>query len=214
MVDLLKKPDPTQSLLLFLDFETTGLDPETVTPLELYARLFDFNMKPVGEPFHGLVRPNNYLKYTEQVVLDQHEQSGLMADCRRNGVSVDAMLKAFDEWLRGLVKVGKGVNIHLAGKNVMNYEYRILKARRPGLAKVFHYRSLETQTFYICDKLKGTNLFQFEKTHRAKDDVEHDIAAVRRALALMPAPVASVAPVTGFPLGEVMAHDANQPAAE
>lgn len=119
-------------MLVFLDIETSGLDPNVHGILEIYARTLG------GTIFSRCIFPDNYV--WDDVALTMHLQNGLLTECRTSGAKLAAVLRDFEEWLRCL---GRGYPVTLVGKAVDRFDKPFLLHAAPSLAGYMHRNSLD-----------------------------------------------------------------------
>lgn len=154
-------------LFLFLDFETTSLDPMTTTVLEIgwtvtgpdlvqrtplrsrFAALTAASMRPA-------VVPGDRTGWAEvaQVVRDMHRESGLVDEWRsapelsRLTQVADLSRVLVDDLLAAGWVGGKRDIVYLAGAGVSHYDQAVIGAlgalRKPSLEPILHYRTADS----------------------------------------------------------------------
>ena len=69
------------SVLIFLDIETTGIDPHIDAILEVYAQPVDeYTLKPIADPFHAVIRHEDW-SFLPDKVYQMHQANGLLDAC-------------------------------------------------------------------------------------------------------------------------------------
>lgn len=179
------------SRLLFLDVETTGLDPNTDMLLEVGmvvvelptfdvvaedSRVFHFDLKPTRTKDHHFVGPGREL-FIHRKVVDMHKDNGLWDACKRSQL-VD--YKKMDELVQlFIVKEGCQGSV-LAGANP-SFDRGFLKKFLPGTERLLHYRHFDTNTFFLLQKfLTGEGSTKPDGAHRAVADCKQAVAVVEQ----------------------------------
>lgn len=176
---------------LFVDLETTGLVPGHGVILEIGAVLVNEDLDECAEPFHVIRNlAGVHLDNLAPEVVEMHSRSGLWADCAREGQPQEQMNQAVSLWLEGTVRpLSDPDDLPMpAGKNVY-FDVTWLWRHMPSFEKYVSYRHLDVSTLKAAFEcwwgtsgqvkpyfLPGTS----ESTHRAMDDVQHDLEVVRR----------------------------------
>ena len=190
------------ALAVFFDFETTGLDPLTASPLELAACMvrLDAGLTVVAREFDTVwALPDTFAKECDAKVVDMHTRNGLFAACLERGWHTEQVSALFAQWLdvcfdtlgfantlTEAVKAGL-VHLYLAGRNVERFDRILLERLFPTLKPLFHYRVLDVQFARMAGRALGTpERFDVAgSSHRAIDDVYADIATVRKVFAVL-----------------------------
>jgi oligoribonuclease len=178
--------------LLFLDCETTGLDPKTDMLLEVGMvvvetptfeivaetnRVFHFELKPTLTKDHHFKGPGRDL-FIHRKVVDMHKANGLWEACKRS--QLDDYQK-MDELVRGWI-LEQGVDGSvLAGANP-DFDRRFLKEKLPTTEAGLHYRNFDCNTFWLLREFLTGESGKRDKpaTHRAVDDCKDAIAVIEK----------------------------------
>lgn len=168
---------PLPRYLLFLDFETTSLDPATTWPLEVFWELTDWSLAPVASG-HG-VRP---IDATDKIpvddfVRDMHTKSGLLGAC--DEAYRDDTIAAVTQSMGRLANLldGIGEPVALAGSGVASFDRLIINNLWPNVAKHLTYWALDMGP--IRRLAEGTG---YAHLGLPADDIAHRAEAdVRRA---------------------------------
>lgn len=128
-------------MIVFLDLETTGLDPEYAVILELGMVVTDDELSEVGRRAWVLPFAESQHEALDPFILDMHTKSGLLAECAGGVVKPrwQAEHEAVD-WLESLAVVRGEVQL---GGNTIGFDRKFLGVYMPGLLHHFHYRSID-----------------------------------------------------------------------
>lgn len=173
--------------LIWLDLETTGLDPEKGVILEVAARATDVFGRPVDgpPPYSAVFRHarEGYLTKMDNYVLSMHLRSGLLEKAltdnwglmeeRENDRQWRNLEQRFRTWAWAR---GEPKHTYLAG-NSIHFDRAWLAVHAPWLLKFVSHRMLDVSAF----KVAAPDLYpkQGEVAHRALDDVNAALAAYR-----------------------------------
>lgn len=178
--------------LLWIDLETTGLDPAVDAILEMAVIEADFD-----NPFKPLNKQNFVLYYkpivaTEasltivpglkageflqkgraisQVVVDMHQASGLWSECERSG----NMLSAVENQLvyRYGVRADAVDDRPIVAGSSVHFDMGFLKAHMPRFHQTLSYRLYDTRTIQLFCRSLGMPQIPKKEAHRAMLDIE------------------------------------------
>lgn len=176
-------------MLIFLDIETTGLDPALHGVLEIYARavLPEQSWSDI-EDFNVLIYPENYV--WSSYCLKLHTENGLMLECLEKGKSQCEASGAYREWLKHAFDITK-CRLTLAGKAVGRFDMPFLKHMCGDLSKYCHHNTLDmgsllwkpqgSMAVLSLDELCRAGGMPKQR-HRAKDDVTACVALYEQHL--------------------------------
>jgi oligoribonuclease len=173
--------------LLWVDTETTGLDPKKGALLEVALVVTDENLKgentlhmPIAHKLQTLTDSFHITDF----VMEMHEKSGLFRLCEQHGVPLEDAQKKCVEWIK---EVGAEKMV-IAGSNPA-FDRMWLEVHMPEVAALFHYRSFDMNTLYyffdIVDEIKDGD--KVLRRHRALDDVNLDISVAQQILSMLDA---------------------------
>ena len=135
--------DPKSELLVWLDMEMTGLDPESCVPIELAAIVTTTDLDEI-ETYHAVVhQPESALSSMNEFVRNMHTQNGLLDKVARSSTSLaeaDAAVAALVA--RHCPDEGEAL---LAG-NSIHQDRRFIVRYFPALEKRLHYRMVDVST--------------------------------------------------------------------
>jgi oligoribonuclease len=168
--------------LAFLDLETSGLDRERCTILELGIVVTDSELHALArqswpvKPTRALVGTPPVSFYAELGAMAMHGRSGLLDECDRIGspietVEREALAFLIDEQATGGPLCGAGVG----------FDRAFLFRQMPELHDQFHYRNFDVSTFRILAELRGVELPPKREVHRAIPDLEDAIELAKIA---------------------------------
>jgi oligoribonuclease len=166
--------------LLWVDLETTGLDPHTGVVLEVGARLTDQLLNEVSR-FHTIIHHDekdlDELKdlFFPPAVVEMHTKNDLLRQVYESQVELAQAQASFATWLFENFKLGE--KRPLAGSNP-SFDRSWLNVHFEAAADFISYRSFDMNTVYYFaevdkDKVKKKGI------HRANADLDWDIAQLR-----------------------------------
>ncbi len=157
-------------MIIFLDIETTGLDPTVDRILEVAA----VEVTPAMEPVRGIssvIQHDPAKCNMVEYVRDMHTRSGLLA-ALPTGLAFGLARDRFLEWL------GPGPHT-LAGDSV-HFDRSFLIAQWPAVAAQFSHRLLDVSAFNVARAVLGLPACPIlGGNHRAEADVLASIARAR-----------------------------------
>lgn len=173
-----------RTVIVWLDLETSALEPDDGVILEIAAIATDEDLREVGRRFHAVLEAPASM---EEQVERMHRASGLYEQCQRSDVTEPRAEVQFYWWLsaQGMA------HIIMAGSGVSHFDMRWLKARMPSAAGLFSYapidvgvlrRSLRLVNVAVPDVPESSGK---AKAHRAMLDVEahlREFLAIKAAL--------------------------------
>lgn len=171
-------------VLIWLDVETTGFDPEGDHLLEIAAVAtgMDSNLTAFGEAFSMRIHPPAELRMLSVSidVLEMHATSGLWRDVRDSAYTEEHAWRAFMSWAARL-SLGSAETRSLAGRSV-HFDRAWLEASMPAsdlkILRLSH-RHFDLTAIKAFAAITGMRMDVPEDAHRALDDVWADIALAR-----------------------------------
>jgi oligoribonuclease (3'-5' exoribonuclease) len=168
--------------LIWLDLETTGLDPSTDDIVEAAWTTSDLaatDLEPYTECMAhdaGSLWENRHPK-----VIELHTQSGLIEDTRRRGTALGQVLDGLNAHLDHIRTAQPGTQLILAGNSPHGVDRPFIDRHRPDIGKKLHYRHLDVSALrMLAGSFDSTWLVPAdEKHHRALGDIQDSIAFYR-----------------------------------
>lgn len=165
----------SESNLVWLDLEMTGLEPKTDKILEMATVVTDSDLNVLAEgPVFAIHQPDEILDNMDEWCVKQHGKTGLTERCRQSNVSLE---QATEQTLAFLEQyVPKGVS-PMCG-NSIGQDRRFLNAYAPDFEAFFHYRNIDVSSIKeLARRWKPELLKSFTKkgVHLALDDIRESI---------------------------------------
>lgn len=160
--------------IVWLDLETTGLDPLTDLPIEAGVIITDGALREVARRDWLIVTERARLEAMPSIVLEMHRDSGLLAALEGPEVvplpEVDVQIAAFLDQ-HGVTKASP-----LAGNSVGDFDRHFLRRRFPATHGKVSHRSINVSTFKaligMWDPALTAPKVERKKDHRAVLDCE------------------------------------------
>lgn len=182
-----KEPTMSTQYLIWLDVETSGLDPMADTLLEVEARITNMKGCPVladengnGLRFHRVIRlgDNTPIRTFNSRTIDMHSRNGLISECMNAKDTLKDVDAQMTMWLTG-TNIDPGI-MHPAGTNVQ-FDLQWLDANMPNLSVLLHklnHRRLDLTSIRLAEIAKGINPYDcgHDTTHRTGDCLDRDLA--------------------------------------
>jgi len=165
-------------LLVWMDLEMTGLEPETCAILEVAMVLTDRELKKVAEPYEAVLwQPEAVLDNMSPFVRNMHEKSGLLTKVRASQVS---LADAERSTLELVSRHASYRTARLCGNSVWQ-DRRFLARYLPTLEGYFHYRQIDVSTLKELATWWHGVTFEKpkEREHRALFDIDLSIAELQ-----------------------------------
>jgi len=169
-------------MIVWIDTETTGLDPRKDSLLEIAVVITDDELNEVAT-FDSLIKaPRRKFRRLDEFVTDLHTKSGLLADLK--GATKDARAVEADiiTFLDSVEAPAKG--LLLAG-NSIHFDRGFLNEQMPNLMKRFGHQNLDVTSIAHCVRRWHTPVYQSlkeqsgEVVHRALNDIRSSIRQLK-----------------------------------
>jgi oligoribonuclease len=165
-------------VLVWVDLEMTGLDPETCAIVELGMILTDRNLDPIADPYEVAIwQPESVLESMGPFVRKMHEKSGLLAKIRASSVSVsDAEQKV----LAIVAKHASFRTARLCGNSVWQ-DRRFLYRYMPAFERYLHYRQIDVTSIKEVGEWWYGKVYDkpAHKEHTALFDIEQSLEELK-----------------------------------
>jgi oligoribonuclease len=180
-------PPRRDDLMVWIDCEMTGLDPDRHTLIEIATIITDFELNIIdrGPDLAIKVSPAK-LKAMDAWPRRAHTKSGLLERARREGVSLAEAERLTVKFIKKYCKPGTAP---LCGNSVWQ-DKRFITKYMPDLLDLLHYRIVDVSSFKLLFKHWYPNQGEPAKqeTHRALADIEESIAELRFYRSVMTVP--------------------------
>ena len=165
--------------LIWLDLEMTGLEPETDVILEIASVVTDSQLNIIAKgPVFAIHQSDEVLNNMNEWCIDHHGKSGLTARCRESKVDLATATKETINFVAQYVPKGKSP---MCG-NSIGQDRRFINKYMPDFEDYFHYRNLDVSTVKeLARRWKPEVLDKVVKTgaHLALDDILESIAELK-----------------------------------
>ena len=162
-------------LLIWLDMEMSGLDPETCVPIEVAIIVTGADLEE-REQYHAILhQPVEALASMNDFVREMHTSNGLLTKVADSDTSVDQADRALAELVLRHCPEGKAV---LAG-NSIHQDRRFITRYFPELEETLHYRMVDVSTLKeLVRRWYGAEALypKTESDHTALADTRQSIA--------------------------------------
>lgn len=178
------KPPAKPHMLLWIDTETTGLDPNQCELLEVGMQVTDLKAETRGDSLHLIVHPDNVRNWANHPEMlkayEMHLANGLMLACAeapKTGYDYKHTALNIHEFLNDQLSQ---YTLHPAGTNV-DFDLRQLDVHlsrhlEHPITQGLHHRKLDLTSFRLADQAIGGNPYQNHAgTHRVQDCIRRDI---------------------------------------
>lgn len=167
---------PRDDLLIWIDLEMTGLEPDKERIIEVATLVTDAQLTVVAEgPVIAVKQPDSLLEGMDDWNQKTHGESGLIARVKASTVTTAEAEQQTLDFLRQYVIAGSSP---MCG-NSIHQDRRFLEREMPALWAFFHYRNLDVSTVKeLAKRWNPGALAGFKKrnVHLAMDDIKESIA--------------------------------------
>ncbi|MFP3343060.1 oligoribonuclease [Vreelandella aquamarina] len=167
---------PRSDLLVWIDLEMTGLEPDKERIIEVATLITDAQLNVVAEgPVIAVKQPDSLLAGMDDWNQKTHGESGLVARVKASTVETQEAERQTLDFLRQYVVAGSSP---MCG-NSIHQDRRFLEREMPELWAFFHYRNLDVSTIKELAKRWNPGAlvgFKKQNAHLAMDDIKESIA--------------------------------------
>jgi oligoribonuclease len=163
----------SETQLVWIDIETSGLDPHKDKILEIGVRLTDLGMRRIT----GMSTVINWGDQIDEIynnsdpfVQDMHTKNRLWQECRNRGKTLDEAEVMLAKWTqeRSLQ------NQPLCG-NSLKLDRAFLDAQTPLFHDLYHYRSIDVSSFKVAAQRFNRPVFEEMKTLTSMVPEDHRV---------------------------------------
>ena len=166
----------SDSNLIWIDLEMTGLDTQNDQIIEIATIVTDANLKVLAEgPMLAIHQSDEILNGMDEWNTKQHGQSGLTERVRQSEVSVEQAEQSTIDFLAQWVPAGKSP---MCGNSICQ-DRRFMARLMPKLEAYFHYRNLDVSSLKELASRWAPEVyagFTKDSSHLALDDIKDSIA--------------------------------------
>jgi oligoribonuclease len=194
-------PDYDREMLVWMDLEMTGLDPERHVVVEVATLVTDDDLRIVAEgPDIVVGASEEQLAEMDDVVRKMHTESGLLDAIAASTTTIEQASELTLAFIRTYVPEPR--RVPLCG-NSIGVDRRFLRHYLPAVEDYLHYRSIDVSTVKELSKRWYPSLYgrapKKAGAHRALGDIRESVAELayyRDNFFRLPAPSAPATPAS------------------
>ncbi|WP_448126694.1 oligoribonuclease [Salinicola sp. NYA28a] len=166
-------------LLVWIDLEMTGLDPDRERIIEVATLITDAELNLIAEgPVLAVHQPDALLDGMDEWNQKTHGESGLIQRVRESAIDTAEAERRTLAFLATYVSPGTSP---VCGNSV-HQDRRFMEREMPALNDFFHYRNLDVSTLKELAKRwnpAAASSFTKQNTHQALDDIRESLAELK-----------------------------------
>jgi oligoribonuclease len=169
-------------MLIWMDLEMTGLDPERHVIVEIATLVTDDDLNIVAEgPDLVIYQPDEALSEMDDFVTNMHTTSGLLELIKASTVSQDDAMQQTLDFIK--LHSPEPMKIPLCGNSIRT-DRTFLAKYMPDIENWLHYRCVDVSTVKELVKRWNPGLEHARPksegiTHRAMDDIRDSVAELK-----------------------------------
>jgi len=167
------------SLLIWIDLEMTGLDPEFDRIIEIATLVTDQQLNEVAVgPVIAIDTPASVLEGMDEWNRTTHGGSGLIQRCLDSATGLAEAERRTLDFLASQLEPGKSP---MCGNSICQ-DRRFLARGMPALEAFFHYRNLDVSTIKILAQRWAPEIasgLSKSSSHQALDDIRDSISELK-----------------------------------
>ncbi len=172
------RPDYHATVLVWMDLEMTGLDPDRHVIVEIATLITNDHLDIVAEGPDLVIHASEAeLAEMDDVVRAMHTSSGLLDAIAASTTTLEEAGRATLEFIHAHVPAAR--KVPLCG-NSIGVDRRFLRRQLPEIEDCLHYRSIDVSTVKeLCKRWNPALYGKAPKksgTHRALDDIRESVA--------------------------------------
>lgn len=175
MATIERDPRYSDTNLIWIDMEMTGLQPEVNRVLEIAAIITDAQLNILHEgPVIAIHQTKEVLDGMDAWNTETHTRSGLVKRCLESTIDEEAATDLCLGVFKKFVPAGKAP---MCG-NTIGQDRRFMARWMPRLENYFHYRSIDVSTLKeLAKRWKPEAVASFKKStrHEALSDIQESI---------------------------------------
>lgn len=165
-----------KAILLWIDLEMTGLEPDKDKILEVAAIATDMKLEPIAT-YEATVKVDDKL-IKERMVGDFWEKNSKSRDALIAKNESGKSIQTVEKELLDFVDQNFDKEIYLAG-NSIHQDRKFIEKEMPELNKRLHYRMLDVSAWKIYFENALKKKFIKPENHRALDDINGSIEELK-----------------------------------
>ena len=173
-----RQDPPRKAILLWIDLEMTGLDPEQDKICEVAAIATDMELNQIAT-YEAIVKVDDQLM-KDRMVGDFWEKNSKSRDAlisqNHNGRSVEVIERELIDFVDR--NFDTNTPIYLAG-NSIHQDRKFIEREMPKLNSKLHYRMLDVSAWKIYFENAKHKKFTKPENHRALDDINGSIEELK-----------------------------------